>query len=396
MLSKRIMHVSGSLTSGMRNKAKQLKEQGIPVINFAAGELDFDTSDAIKLAAKKAIDDGYSKYTDTHGIKTLRELVAKNIFEETGAVYSSEEICITAGAKHALYNTAVALFEPGDEIIIPSPYWVTYPAQVQIMDAKPIFLDTTPSQYQIDIAKLSELISSRTKAIIINTPNNPTGVIYDVERLEKIADLAIKHDFWIIFDECYSGIVYKPYSHFNVVSLSEKVKQKTIVINSFSKSCAVTGWRVGYMCAPKIVADAIKNLQSHMTSNICNIAQYGMLAACGEEHKKFSAQVNEILYDRLQVALKIIDSMDGISYVMPQGAFYIFLNVKEKLNKSHKGKNITDTDRMAELLLEEVQVAVVAGTAFGESECLRISYALSLDDITEGLSRMKKFFENLI
>ncbi|BBB89888.1 MAG TPA: phosphoenolpyruvate mutase [Methylomusa anaerophila] len=394
-LAARNQLITESHTAAMRIKAQKLKEQGIPVVNFAAGELDIDTSEAIKTAAQNAIAQGYNKYTETLGIKKLREGIAAKITRETGVVYTAAEVGITVGAKQALYNSAMVLFESGDEVIIPSPYWVTFPAQVRLAEATPVFLDTEPCNYQIDIEQLKTLITPKTKAMIMNTPNNPTGVVYRWETLQEIAKLAIANNLWIIFDECYADLVHSPYEHYNIVKVVKEVKERTIVVNSFSKSCALTGWRIGYVCAPSLIIKAIQKMQGHMTSNVCSIAQHAVLAALEPNHNSFVENTRKLLKQRLDTALEIINTMDAVTYVVPQGAFYVFLNVKQLLGKTYHETFIADVNILAQLLLEEAHVAVVPGDAFGNGNCIRISYAISQEDISNGLQKMKDFFAKI-
>jgi aspartate aminotransferase len=264
MLAERMKNLAGSQTSGMRNQAKQLRERGVNVINFAAGELDLPTSPAIKQAVREAVDADRTQYTDTLGIRPLRERLAERVSRATDVPYSAEEVGVTAGAKQALYNAAMVLFDPGCEVIIPAPYWVTFPVQVVLAGATPVFLPTEHNQSQIDLAELARLITPRTRGLILNTPHNPTGVVCDRPTLEGIAALAIQHDFTVIFDECYEMLVYPPYAHHNLVRLVPEMKNRTVLVNSFSKTYCMTGWRAGFLSAPKQVIKAVGNLQGHM------------------------------------------------------------------------------------------------------------------------------------
>jgi aspartate aminotransferase len=395
MLAERMTNLAGSQTSGMRNKAKQLREQGINVINFAAGELDLPTSPAIKQAVHQAVDADRTQYTDTLGIRPLRERLAERVSRATGVPYSAEEVGVTAGAKQALYNAAMVLFDPGCEVIIPAPYWVTFPVQVTLAGAIPVFLPTEPNHFQIDLAELAGRITSRTRGIILNTPHNPTGAVYDRSTLERIAALAIKHDFTVIFDECYEQLVYPPHQHHNIVKLVPEMKNRTVLINSFSKTYCMTGWRAGFMCAPKQVVKAASNLQGHVTSNPSNLAQYGALAALDAVNEPFLKNVQEVLRARRECALKLVQQIPHVGCTIPNGAFYLFPDVSLLLGRSHKGRPIADVDALAELLLEEAHVAVVAGSAFGSSRHVRISYAVSTQDVQEGLVRFRQFVEGL-
>jgi aspartate aminotransferase len=314
----------------MRELANDLKRSGIDVINFAAGELDGDASELMKTAAKLAIDEGCNKYTPTLGTRNLRERIAEKVSERCGVQYVADEIGVTAGAKQALYNTAMVLFNPGDEVIIPQPYWVTFPAQVQLAGANPVFVDTTTTGYQLAPEYLERAITPATKAVIINSPNNPTGVVYEHEALRRISHIALERQIWIIFDECYAELVREGATHRNVVQLVKETKGQTILINSFSKSHAVTGWRIGYACGPKHVISAMETFQGHTTSNACTISQQAATVALQQDDGQFNRNVNALLEERLRIALRIIDSMKGVSCAPANGAFYLFLNVAQK------------------------------------------------------------------
>jgi aspartate aminotransferase len=382
-------------TSKMRVLANELKESGVHVINFAAGELDFDTSDIIKSTAKSAIDQARNTYTPTLGLNSLRKLVAKEVSQAAGVDYAAAEVGLTAGAKQALYNAAMVLLNPGDEVIIPQPYWVTFPTQVEITGAKPVFLDTKPRNYKLMAADVERLLTEKTKAIIINSPNNPTGAVYDSGELLKIAELAQQHKFWIIFDECYAALLRTGFVHKNVVTLLPAIKERTILVNSFSKSHALTGWRLGYVAAPAAVIKAMENLQGHTTSNPNSISQYAVQAALEEKGNAFISNVNRILQGRLQSALEIIAATPEISAAPAEGAFYLFVNIAAKIGKSFRGQTITGVDHLCELILAHANVAVVAGSAFGDASGIRVSYAISDADVIEGLSRLQRFFNEI-
>jgi aspartate aminotransferase len=385
----------GSQTSGMRNKAKQLRERGINVANFAAGELDLPTSTAIKQATHAAIDADRTQYTDTLGIRVLRERLAERTSRATGVAYSAEEVGVTAGAKQALYNAAMVLFDPGSEVIIPAPYWVTFPVQVTLAGATPVFLPTEHNDFQLDLAELASRITPRTRGIILNTPHNPTGAVYGRATLEGVGALALKHDLTVIFDECYEQLVYAPGEHHNIVKLVPAMKDRTVLINSFSKTYCMTGWRAGFLSAPKAVIKAAANLQGHVTSNPCNLAQYGALAALDPVNDAFVNEVRAVLAGRRERALELIRQIPLLRCGVPQGAFYLFPDVSGLLGKCHQGKPIANVDALAELLLEEAHVAVVAGSAFGSDRHIRISYAIATKDVEDGLIRTRQFVERL-
>ena len=347
MLAERSQSLTGSQTSGMRNRARKLSEQGVRVVNFAAGELDQDTSPLIKNAARRAIDAGRTQYTDTLGIKELREGLAQRVSLKTGATYTPYEVGFTAGAKPALFAAAFVAFQPGDEVIIPSPYWATFPEQVRLAGATPVFLSTAEYAFQIDVGELSRRITPRTRGIILNTPHNPTGTVYSSAVLEGIARLALQHKLTCVFDECYDELVYAPAKHENIVKLVPEMKDRTILVGSFSKTYCMAGWRAGYVAAPKPVVKAIANLQSHTTSNACNIVQYAALAAMDPDNNAFVAQVREQLGKQRATALEMITTIPHISFVMPTGAFYVFPDVSGLFGLSHRGERVENVDQLA-------------------------------------------------
>jgi aspartate aminotransferase len=383
-------------TSRMRELANELKKSGVDIINFAAGELDGDASALIKNSAKASIDNGCNKYTPTLGIKELRQSIAKHVSKRCGTPYCAEEVGVTAGAKQALYNAAMVLCNPGDEIIIPRPFWVTFPAQVELAGAKPVYVDTRQTAYKLSADHVDEAITPATKAIIINSPNNPTGAVYEPESLLRIAEIALERKIWIVFDECYSELVRNGAHHRNVVQLLEAIKPQSILVNSFSKSYGVTGWRIGYAYGPKEAIAAMGNLQGHTTSNPCSISQYAALAALQNDDGNFIAAVNSVLEQRLQLATGIIDSMKEISCAPAEGAFYLFLNVEKKLGKAYRGREVENVGMLSELILSEANVAVVSGDAFGDSTGVRVSYAIGTEQVEQGLLRMKQLFDQII
>jgi aspartate aminotransferase len=395
ILSERIQAIKPSGTAKMRMIANALKESGVHVVNFAAGELDVDTTEVIKTAAKAAVDAKRNVYTPTLGLTSLRKLVAQQISRRSGVEYQSSEVGITAGAKQALYNTAMVLLNPGDEVLVPQPYWVTFPAQVQIADATPVFIDTRPSGYRLLCADVERAVTPRTKAIIVNSPNNPTGAVYAAEELEKIARLALERDFWIVFDECYASLVRSGFTHANVVQLCPAVKERTVLVNSFSKSHALTGWRVGYVAAPAPVIKAMESLQGHSTSNPNSVSQYAVQAALEADDGSFIADVNRLLDERVAAALHIVAQMKDVSPGPAEGAFYLFLNVEAKLGKSFRGEVVADVDQLSELALSHANTAVVPGSAFGDPSAIRVSYAISTADVLDGLTRLKQFFNEI-
>lgn len=395
MLSERAKALTGSQTSGMRNRARKLKSEGVKVVNFAAGELDQDTSPDIKDATRKAIDANRTQYTDTLGITDLRELVAKRITCKTGLDYSADEVGFTAGAKQALFSAGMAVFGPGDEVIIPAPYWVTFPEQVRLAGATPVFLDTTPHAFQIDIGELSKLINPRTRGILLNTPHNPTGVVYSSTVLEGLAYLVLKNKLTCIYDECYDELVYTPAVHHNIVKLVPGMKERTILIGSLSKTYCMAGWRAGYFAAPKPVVKAIANLQSHSASNPCNLVQYAALAAMAPANDAFVEKIRGQLRHQRSIALELMTGIPQLPCTIPEGAFYVFPDISGLIGKTYEDTHLDNVDVLAEMLLQHAHIAVVPGSAFGAPHHIRISYAIPGEEITTGLTSLKRFVYSL-
>jgi aspartate aminotransferase len=395
MLAERMSGFSGSQTSGMRNRARRLRAEGICVVNFAAGELDRDTSPNIKAAVRKAIDSGKTQYTDTLGIGELRERIAQKMTEKTGVPYSAEEVGFTAGAKQALFNANFVMFQPDDEVIIPSPYWVTLPEQVRLSGATPVALPTVDYGFQIDVAELARAITPRTRGIILNTPHNPTGVVYSASLLGKISHLALQHDLICIFDECYDELVYAPAAHHNIVKVVPEMKERTVLIGSLSKSYCMAGWRAGFFAAPQQVVKAIGNLQSHIASNPSNLVQYAALNALQPENDAFVEGNRKQLASQRATALQLVQKIPGLSCIVPDGAFYLFPDVSSLFSKSFQGERIGNVDRLAEMLLEHAHIAIVPGSAFGLGTHIRISYAIPDGEIVAGLTRLGQFVQSL-
>ena len=395
MLADRARALSGSQTSGMRIRARKLQAEGVHVVNFAAGELDQDTSPLIKEGARRAIDTGRTQYTDTLGIRELRERLSRKVSEKTGVSYSAEEVGFTAGAKQALFNAVFVSFQSDDEVIIPAPYWVTFPEQVRLAGATPVFLPTAAHGFQIEVDELARLITPRTRGLLLNTPHNPTGVVYGADVLKGIARLAIEHDLTCVFDECYDQLVYSPAVHHNIVKLVPQMRDRTVLVGSFSKTYCMAGWRAGFVAAPQPVVKAIANLQSHTASNASNLVQYAALAALEPGNEEFVAGVRDQLRCRRETAMGLMAKIPRLACVAPEGAFYLFPDVSELLQGSYDGRRVADVDRLAEMLLEHAHIAVVPGSAFGSDSHVRISYAIPADEIVTGFTRLDRFVRAL-
>ena len=379
-LAKRILAVKPSATLAISAKAKELKRKGEDVINLSVGEPDFATPDYIVHAGICALKENFTKYTATAGMKELREAISLKLKRENNLDYSSEEIIVSTGAKQALYNTLMGLCNPEDEVIIPSPYWVSYPEMVRLAEAVPVVLPTR--NFKIDPEELKKRVTKRTKAIILNSPANPTGVVYRKEELKEIAEVVTKHNIYCLSDEIYEKLIYDGKEHISIASLNDKIKSLTILINGFSKSYSMTGWRIGYAVANEEIIAGMKKLQSHSTSCPNSIAQKSALAALGGSQSEVEIMRKEF-EERRNFLTKRLKEIKDISFPEPEGAFYIFL--------SHP--KISNSLSFAEQLLEEEKLAVVPGVAFGQEGYLRISFAASLREIEEGVERLKKFLK---
>jgi len=390
MLSIRAKSIKPSPTLAMDARAKAMKEEGIDIVNFGVGEPDFDTPNNIKEAAIKAIRDGFTKYTPVGGIDPLKDAIIEKFNNDNGLHYTREEIIVSCGAKHSLYNIAQALLSPGDEVLILSPYWVSYPEQVFLNDAIPVFVKTSEEDsFMVRPAELESYITKKTKALILNSPSNPTGLSYTKEKLGQIAEIALRHDFFVISDEIYEKLLYDGVTHTSIASLGDEIKQKTIVVNGLSKSYAMTGWRIGYAAGPKEIIKAMTNIQSQSTSNPTSIAQKAALEALNGPQDFINVMVAE--FDkRRRFLISELNAIPGISCLSPTGAFFAFPNTSKLYGRSMHNKRISSSSDLALYLLEHAQVALVHGNAFGDDNHIRLSYATSIDEIKKGVNRIKE------
>lgn len=388
VLAARTFQIQPSATLEIDAKAKAMKAQGVDIVGFGAGEPDFDTPDNIKEAAYKAIKEGKTKYTPVGGTDELKEAIMEKFKRDCGLSYSKSQIVVSCGAKHTLYNIACALFQEGDEVIIPAPYWVSYPDQVKLMGATPIFADTSESGYRVNAEVLRPYITKRTKAIIVNSPCNPTGAVFTRDDLESLAKLAVDKKVFIISDEIYEKIIYDDAKHFCVASFGEDVKKLTIVVNGVSKTYAMTGWRIGYSASSTEIASAMNKVQSQSTSNPTSISQIAAVEALLGPQDSVKMMVEEFGRRRAYIYKKL-NSIPGVCCPNPKGAFYAFPDFSALYGKKFDDKTIKDSLDMADYLLERARVAVVPGGPFGADKCLRLSYATSMANIVEGLNRIE-------
>ena len=390
-LSKKAMNMEPSMTLALTAKAGELKAQGVDVISFGVGEPDFNTPQNIIDAAILAMNQGKTKYTAVSGITELKEAIVKKFYNDNGLNYKSENIIVSTGGKQCLFNVFAAILNVGDEVLIPKPYWVSYPELVKFNDGIPVFVETNEEDdFKINFKNLEKSITNKTKAIVVNSPNNPTGSIYSKKELMEIADFAKKYDLYIISDEMYEKLTYGDNKHISIASLNEDAFNRTIVVNGLSKAYAMTGWRVGYAAGKKEIIKLMNNIQSHTTSNVNSIAQYASLEALTGQQEEMKIMQNE--FDRRRkVMMKLLDDISDVSYIEPKGAFYILVNI-EKILKKFK---ISGSSEFCEKLLDRENVVAIPGIAFGEDNYIRLSYATSMDNIERGLNRISNFIKNL-
>ncbi len=394
MLAKRARNLVPSATLGIDLKAKEMRAKGFDVISFGVGEPDFDTPEGIKEAAVSALRAGFTKYTPAGGIDELRDAIVAKLKRDNGLEYTRDEVAVSCGSKHTLYSLAMVLFEEGDEVLIPAPYWVTYPEQIKLVDATPVIVPTSEAKgFRVSRDDLERVLTPRTKALILNTPSNPTGVVLDRDDLEAIATLAVERDLYVISDEAYENLTYDGARHISIASLGEAIRARTIVVNSVSKTYAMTGWRIGYAAGPKEVIRAIIDLQSQ-TANMTSFAQKGAVEALIGSQTPV-VRMREEFAKRRGYVLERLDKIPDVSYVRPFGAFFVFLNISAYFGCRFRDRIIQTSTDMAAYLLEEARVALVPGKDFGSDDHIRLSYALSTDQLAKGLDRIEEALTKL-
>lgn len=390
-LSKKNLSISPSVTLSIDAKAKQMKAEGINVISFGVGEPDFRTPDNIREAAIQAIENRAIGYTPASGLLELKKAICEKLQNENNLSYQPENIIISNGAKHSLFNVFQAICNPGDEVIIPVPYWVSYPELVKMADATPIYVECNEeNQFKLKKEDLLAAITAKTKAIILNSPSNPTGSVYSKEDLEEIAEVAVKNNLIVVSDEIYEKLVYDGEKHISIASLNDEIKERTVVINGMSKGYAMTGWRIGYTASAVEIAKIMGNIQSHATSNPNTVAQYASIEGLKGDQTSVEKMRNAF-DERRKYMVDRINQINDLSCITPKGAFYVMMNISKWLGKEVKGHVIKNSIDFAEILLENAKVAIVPGLAFGADEFMRLSYATSLENIKEGLDRIDNF-----
>jgi aspartate aminotransferase len=386
-LSARARRLAPSPTLAISAKARALRAQGIDVISFSAGEPDFDTPERVKAAAARALAEGRTKYTDTAGIPELRAAVCAKLKRDNGLDYEPADVVVSVGAKHTLYNICAVLVDPGDEVLVPAPYWVSYTEQVRLCEGTPVIVPTDEARgFQLDVAALRAAVTPRTRLLILNTPNNPTGAVFPRADLQAVAALAVERGFWVVADECYEALSYEGRVA-SIAALGPEIKARTLVVNTCSKAYAMTGWRIGYMAGPREVARVAGDFQSQCTSNPASVAQWAAVEALTGPQDDVAKMAGE--FDRRRHAMvEGLSRVPGLRCRLPQGAFYAFPDVSGLFGRRWRGQPLRTSADVAAFLLEEARVAAVPGADFGSDRHLRLSYACGLDTIREGLARI--------
>lgn len=394
-LADRALNINPSPTLSIDAEAKIMASRGHKIVNFGAGEPDCDTPDYIKEAAIAAIRAGKTKYTPVTGISELKEAICEKYRQEQGLSYKPQQVVVSSGAKHSLYNAMQVLVQPGDEVILPAPYWVSYLEQIKLAGATPRIIETREENgFKLTPAELESAVGPRTRLFILNSPNNPTGSVFTEEELGALAEVVEKHGLTVISDEIYEKLIYNGTKHVSIATLSPALKEQTVVINGVSKAYAMTGWRIGYTISPELVAKAMTGLQSHTTSNPASIAQYASVAALTGD-QSFTERMRTEFLRRRNYMYERLNAIKGISCTRPNGAFYLYPNVRSCFGKRYQGRAVNSATGLATLLLQEVKVAVVPGIAFGNDNYFRLSYASSLENIKKGLDRIEDLINKM-
>lgn len=393
ILSRKALAIEPSVTLEISAKAKALKDSGIDVISFSIGEPDFNTPENIRQEAIRAIEEGHTKYTPVSGIPQLRKAVCQRLKIDNNLDYSPENILVSSGGKHSIYNAIMAILNPGDEVIIGVPYWVSYPEMVRLADGVPVFIETKEeNDFKFGVNDLERVKTARTKALIINTPSNPNGSIYTENELRDIAEWAVNNNIFVISDELYEKLIYDNYKHVSIASFNDQIKDLTILINGMSKAYAMTGWRIGFTAAHKDIIKLMNNIQGQTTSNPSSIAQFASVVGLNDDQSSLDEMKKE--FDKRRIYMyETINTIKGLSCRRPKGAFYIMVNISKLKGRTIKGMNLDSSLDIANLLLEKANVAVVPGIGFGDDNYIRLSYATSMDNIEEGLKRIRQVIE---
>ena len=394
-LSKKAVAVKPSSTLAITAKANEMKKMGMDVVGFGAGEPDFNTPDHICLAAKRAIDEGFTKYTPASGILELKEAIVKKFHDFNNIDYTTDQIVISNGGKHTLTNVFTAILNEGDEVIIPSPYWLSYPEIVKLAGGVPVIISgSKESCYKVNAAQIEAAVTEKTKAIVLNSPNNPTGMIYSRAELEEIARVVIEKDVYLVSDEIYENLFYSKEGHVSIASLGEEIKAHTITVNGLAKSYAMTGWRIGYCGAPVNVAKVMSSVQSHQTSNPNSIAQKAAVAAISGD-QTCVREMSEAFDERRKYIYGRVCDIPHLSAIEPKGAFYVFVDASEMIGMKYNGRVIKDASDVADILISEYYVAIIPCADFGFPDHFRLSYAIAKEKIAKGMDRIEEFAKKL-
>jgi aspartate aminotransferase len=388
MLAQRTGLFKSSGTAAARAAAKAAADSGKEIIDLTAGEIWSDLAPSIRQGAIEAINRNVNRYTDTVGLMELRHALARKISVETSQPWSADEIAVTSGAKQALFNVAMTILNPEDEVLVPAPYWTTFPAQIIIAGGRPVFIETRHNGYVPKLADIAAAVTSKTKAIVVNSPSNPTGVVYDRDTLAGIAQLAVNEKLWIIFDECYGDFAHAPHTHHPILSVAPQARDRTLLVNSFSKSLALTGWRIGYLAGPTTVINAVKALQSHTTSNPNAIAQHALLHHLQTGDPAFLHQLQRHVATARTLGLSILSELTLVRQPAAQGGFYFYLDLTDLRRRTKPYGHESDADDVVNALLAEAGVATVSGSAFGDPAGIRLSYGIDLEILEKGLRRL--------
>jgi aspartate aminotransferase len=395
-VSRRVQEIEESATLAVTERAARLKAEGVDVLSLAAGEPDFDTPEHIQQAATDAMKKGLTKYTASSGILPLRKAVAKKYEREMGLVYDPSQALISTGGKHSLFNVLHAVLDPGDECLIPAPYWVSYPEMVKTTGARPVILPTDEaSGFKLKPDAIRKAVTPKTRAIVLCSPSNPTGIVYAEAELREMAEVLEKTDLWVISDEVYEKMVYPPARHVSIATVTPKMRERTVIVNSCSKTYAMTGWRVGFMVGPKPVLAGAAKIQSQSTSNPNSIAQHAALAALEGDQTCVATMMAEYARRR-EVVVRRLRAIPGLSCAEPWGAFYAFPNVSALYGRSAKGRKIDSSGAMGEALIEQAHLAVVPGGPFGSDAHLRLSYAASTEALGKAVDRLERFVKEML
>lgn len=394
-LSEKAKRIKPSSTLAITAKAKELKSKGIDVVGFGAGEPDFDTPDNIKEAAVKAINEGFTKYTDAAGMPELKKAVCSKFESFNKIKYQPNQIVISNGGKHSLTNIFSAIINPGDEVIVPAPYWLSYPEIISLAGGTNVYIrGEKENNYKVTASQIADACTDKTKALVLNTPSNPTGVIYTREELEEIAKVVIEKDIYVVADEMYEYLVYTDEDFVSIASLNDEIYKRTITCSGISKSYSMTGWRIGYTGSSAEIAKLMGGIQSHQTSNPNSIAQKAGIEALNGSQESVSAMKEEFNKRRVYMYERVC-KMPHVSAALPQGAFYLFVDISKLLDMSYEGEKIGNTGKLADILLEKYNVAVVPCGDFGFDDHIRLSYAISIEQIKKGLDRIEEFIKGL-